>query len=33
VDLRTAAYVIALRRIGAAAEAQGTRTYFRDGPP
>ena len=31
VDLRTAAYVVALRRIGAAAEAGGTRAYFRDG--
>ena len=29
VDLRTAAYMVALRRIGAAAEAQGTRAYFR----
>ncbi len=29
VDLRTAAYVVALRRIGAAAEAQGTQAYFR----
>lgn len=28
VDLRTAAYVVALRRISAAAEAQGTEHYF-----
>ena len=31
VDLRTAAYVVALRRIGAAAEAQGTQHYFGNG--
>jgi glutamate dehydrogenase (NADP+) len=29
VDMRTAAYVVALRRIGAASEAQGTQAYFR----
>jgi glutamate dehydrogenase (NADP+) len=29
IDLRTAAYTVALRRIGAAAEAQGTQAYFR----
>ncbi len=28
VDLRTAAYVVALRRIGAASEAQGNQAYF-----
>ena len=32
LDLRTAAYVVALRRIGAAAEAQGTQAYFRPAP-
>lgn len=32
VDLRTAAYTVALRRIGAAAEAQGTQAYFRPHP-
>jgi Glutamate dehydrogenase/leucine dehydrogenase len=29
VDLRTAAYALALRRISAAVEAQGTHAYFR----
>ena len=33
IDLRTAAYALALRRIGAAVEAQGTRTYFLEGGP
>jgi glutamate dehydrogenase (NADP+) len=33
VDLRTAAYTVALRRIGAAAEAQGTQAYFRPVQP
>jgi glutamate dehydrogenase (NADP+) len=32
VDMRTAAYVHALNRIGAAIEAHGTSRFFADGP-
>ena len=32
LPLRTAAYVHALNRIGAAIEAQGTQSYFANGP-
>ncbi|MDX1683249.1 MAG: glutamate dehydrogenase, partial [Phycisphaeraceae bacterium] len=31
IDLRTAAYAVALNRVGAAIEAQGTRAYFAAG--
>jgi glutamate dehydrogenase (NADP+) len=33
IDLRTAAYVHGLNRIGAAIASQGTHAFFRDGSP
>ena len=33
IDMRTAAYVLALERLGAAIEAGGTQRYFRNGDP
>jgi glutamate dehydrogenase (NADP+) len=33
VDMRTAAYALALNRIGEAVEAQGTRQFFQRGEP
>ena len=30
VDMCTAAYILALRRLGEAAEAQGTESYFQE---